>query len=505
MSVKMKTSAIFRCLVPVLFAALVIIPTVRAADAPVTSNLPDLGDESGAILTPQDERRMGEDFMRQARAQLDLLDDPELNDYLQRLGRRLTAGAGLAKNFRFFLVNNPTINAFAIPGGFVGVHTGLLLAVRNEGELAAVLAHETAHITQRHIPRMIAESRRATVPTLAAILAGILLAASSQGQGGEAAVAMATAGAAQHELNFTRGFEEEADRIGMNILNASGYDARDMPEFFERMEKLTRVYDTNLPEFLRTHPVTEQRIADSYNHAERFPAHRDPSSFDLNNMQARVRALLGSPEETVKAFRRNLESGNEPNANAEHYGLALALLAAHQYPQAEQESNALFKADSSYMPYHLLRAEIQIAQGQTVAGIATYANAVRRFPGSLAVTQRYADALINAGRASAAQDLLDKAVRERPDEPTLYRLLAKAAGEAGKPMESHRAFGEYYYLTGQPRAAIEQLQIAIRHANNNFYYVSSLEARIKEIRDQNALPADKDQPSDNQQPRQDRK
>jgi len=485
---------------------MVITPTVRAADTPGTTNLPDLGDESGALLTPQDERRMGEDFMRQARAQLDILDDPELNDYLQRLGRRLTTGAGLAKNFRFFLVNNSTINAFAIPGGFVGVHTGLLLAVRSEGELAAVLAHETAHITQRHIPRMIAESRRATVPTLAAVLAGILLAATSHsGQGGEAAVAMATAGAAQHELNFTRGFEEEADRIGMNILNASGYDVRDMPEFFERMEKLTRVYDTNLPEFLRTHPVTEQRIADSYNHAEQFPVHKDPSSFDLYHMQARVQALLGRPEETVKAFRRNIESGNEPNASAEHYGLALALLAARRYSQAEEESNALFKADPAYMPYHLLRAEIQIAQGQTAAGMATYANAMRRFPGSLAVTQRYADALINAGRPGTAQDLLDKAVRERPDEPTLYRLLAKAAGETGKPMESHRAFAEYYNLIGQPRAAIEQLQIAIRHANNNFYYVSSMEARIKEIRDQNALPAGKESPSDRPRPDQDRK
>ena len=502
----MKASFISRWLIAALVAVLVVTPTVRAADAPVTSNLPDLGDESGALLTPQDERRMGEDFMRQARAQLDILDDPELNDYLQRLGRRLTTGAGLAKNFRFFLVNNSTINAFAIPGGFVGVHTGLLLAVRNEGELAAVLAHETAHITQRHIPRMIAESRRATVPTLAAVLAGILLAASSHsGQGGEAAVAMATAGAAQHELNFTRSFEEEADRIGMNILNASGYDVRDMPEFFERMEKLTRVYDSNLPEFLRTHPVTEQRIADSYNHAEQFPVHKDPSSFDLYHMQARVRALLGSPEANVKAFRRDIESGNEPDASAEHYGLALALLSAHHYSQAEQESNPLFKADPAYMPYHLLRAEIQLARGQTVAGIATYADAMRRFPGSLAVTQRYADALINTGHPGTAQDLLDKAVRERPDEPALYRLLAKAAGAAGKPMESHRAFAEYYDLIGQPRAAIEQLQIAIRHANNNFYYVSSMEARIKEIRDQNALPAGKEQPSGRQHPRQDRK
>jgi predicted Zn-dependent protease len=485
----MKNSTFPARLAVLLLTWLLLMPAARAA--PPGPDLPDLGDESAAVLTPLEERRLGEDFMRQARAQLDIVDDPVLNEYLQGLGHRLTSGAKVGQEFRFFLVNNPTINAFAVPGGFVGVHTGLLLAARNEAEVAAVLAHETAHITQRHIPRMIAESQRTSAPTLAAILAGILIAASGH-QGGEAAIALATAGAAQHELNFTRNFEEEADRIGMNILNASGYDARAMPAFFERMEALSRVYESNLPEFLRTHPITERRIAESYNHAERFPARKNPSDHDFEDMQARLRVLTTKPDEALKVFRNTPQAKNAMEAEAQHYGLAVALLANRLYPEARQESAALSSAHPEYIPYHLLRAEIELASGQTVAGLETYKDAVRRYPKSLAVVQSYATALVQAGKSSEARDLLDKAVRERPDEPALFRLLAKAAGESGRPMEAHRAYGEYYYLIGQPRAAIEQFELAIRHANKNFYYVSSFEARIKEIREQNALAAPRD-------------
>ena len=497
--------------------------------SPADGNLPDLGDESAAVLSPREERRIGEDFMRQARAQLDILDDPELNEYLRHLGRRLTAGVEGQSGFYFFFVNNSTINAFAVPGGYIGVHTGLLLAARHEAEVAAVLAHETAHITQRHIPRMIAESRRISGPALAAILAGVLIAASG-GHGGEAAVALATAGLAQHELNFTRTFEQEADRIGMNILNTAGYDARAMPAFFEQMEVLGRLHENNLPEFLRTHPVTGRRIAESRNHAESFPARANPDGSAFAHMQARLRVLGNKPEEALKIFPGQLSSGdtdrpatvNEAsftdggrsgllpsrgitpsmegrsaereavpagtNAGAvfppaDRYGYALALLANQRHDDARREAALLLKSDPDYAPYHILRAELELAAGNKPAGLRAYAEAIRRFPTSLALTQRYASALLKTGQPAQARQLLDRAIRQQPDEPTLYKLLASAAGESGKKMEAHRAFGEYYFLTGQPRAAIEQFELAVRFAGNNFYYIASLEARIKEIRE----------------------
>lgn len=463
-----------------LLIGLLISPAGRATS--IGGNLPDLGDESAAVLSPQDERRIGEDFMRQARAQLDLLEDPELNEYLQDLGRRLTTGIDDLPAFHFFLVNHPSINAFAVPGGFIGVHTGLLLAARNEAELAAVLAHETAHITQRHIPRMIAESRRISGPALAAILAGILMAASGQ-PGGEAAILLTTAGMAQNEINFTRAHEQEADRIGMNILNNAGYDARAMPGFFEQMEHLTRLYESNLPEFLRSHPITGRRIAESQNHAEGFPVRANPDAGNFAHMQARLRVLGNKPEAALNLFHAKLDNREAPHQAADQYGYALALLASKRHDEARRATALLMKTRTDYAPYHSLRAEIELAAGNKPAGLKVYADASRQFPASLALVQRHASALLKTGQPAQAQQLLDKAVRQRPREPALYKLLASAAGESGKRMESHRAYGEYYFLTGQPRAAIEQLELAIRYAGNNFYYVSSMEARIKEIRE----------------------
>lgn len=472
-----------------LLIALLICPPGQAA-APVNA-LPDLGDESAAALSPQDERRIGEEFMRQARAQLEILDDPELSEYLQQLGKRITAGVEGQTGFHFFLINNNAINAFAVPGGYIGVHTGLLLAARNEAEVAAVLAHETAHITQRHIPRLIAESRRISGPALAALLAGILIAASG-GQGGEAAVALTTAGLAQHELNFTRSFEQEADRIGMTILNTAGYDARAMPAFFEQMEIQSRLYENNLPEFLRTHPITGRRIAESRNHAENFPLRSDPDDNGFVHMRARLQVLGNKPEVAVRLFRDNLENPATPATLADRYGYALALFTNNRFDEARHETALLLKQRQDYVPYHILHAEIELASGNKTAGLNAYAAAARRFPASLALTQRQASALLKNGKAGQARQILDKAVRVHAQEPVLYKLLASAAGESGKRMEAHRAYGEYYFLIGQPRAAIEQFQLATRFAANNFYYVSSLEARIKEIRE--TLPPASEKP-----------
>lgn len=468
--------------------------TVTAPVRSAASTLPDLGDESAAVLSPQEERRIGEDFMRQARARLDILDDPELNEYLRSLGRRLTTNEQSPAQFHFFFINNSTINAFAVPGGYIGVHTGLLSAARSEAELAAVLAHETAHITQRHIPRLIAESRRISGPALAALLAGILIAASG-GQGAEAAVALTTAGLAQHEINFTRSFEQEADRIGMNILNAAGFDARAMPAFFEQLESHGRLYETNLPEFLRTHPITGRRIAESRNHAESFPVRANPEGTAFAHMQARLRVLSSKPEATLHLFRDKLETRELPLAVASQYGHALALQANNRLDEARRETALLLKLNPDYAPYHILSAEIELASGNKAAALNTYNVAARRFPTSLALTERHASALLKSGQASQARLMLDKVVRLQPGEPTLYKLLATAAGESGKRMEAHRAYGEYYFLIGQPRAAIEQFELAARFAGKNFYYVASLEARIKEIRETLPPPTSKPDPA----------
>ena len=458
---------------------------LHAGYAATDTKLPDLGDESAALISPTDERRLGEDFMRQARAQLDLLKDPPVNEYLRKLGTRLAANTDVTHGFYFFVVNNPTVNAFAVPGGFIGVHTGLLLTAQNEAELAAVLAHETAHLTQRHIPRLLAEGQRSSIPTLATVLAGILLAAAGAGQAGGAAIALATAGAAQQQINFTRSYEQEADRIGMQFLNAANYDVRAMPAFFERMETIGRLHDVDVPEFLRTHPVTTRRIAESRDHAEQYPRKPTSNDEDFHHIRARLRVLSSKPEEAVRYYRNAPELASHPLAA--RYGLALALIATGQLDAARMEVSALIRMKPDYLLYQLLRADLEMASGDSRTGLQTYASTVQRFPESLAALQMYGASLTKARRYDQAWKILDQAVRRHPEEPELYKLLATAAGESGRKMEAHRAYGEYYYRVGQPREAIEQMELAIKLANGSFYYISSLEARIREIREESGL------------------
>jgi predicted Zn-dependent protease len=453
-----------------------------------TGNLPDLGDESASVISPMQERKLGEEFMRSARTQLDIVDDAELSAYIQSVDDRLTAkGPAAGQQFHLFLINDPSINAFAVPGGYIGVHTGLILATENESELASVIAHETAHITQRHIPRMMAEAKRTSGPAMIALLAAILLASSGH-QGGEAAIAMSSAAIAQKELNFSREFEQEADRIGMTVLTAGGYDARAMPAFFERMQSYSRLYESNLPEFLRTHPITTRRIAETRDQAERYPRAPEPDNTDFYHAQAKIRALSSErPAEAVDGFKNSLANGHYANEDAERYGYTLALLYAGHYDEARNEISRLIEHHPNYALYRIAQAEIALATGRYAETLKLYAAAIKSFPNNSALSQRYAAALLRTDHPGEARDQLKKTIRQRPDDPVLQKMLATAAGDSGSYIEAHQALAEYYYLNGNTNGAIQQLQIARRYAGDNFYYQSSLDARIREIREEAAL------------------
>ncbi len=455
-------------------------------------NLPDLGDESAAAISPAQERRLGEDFMRQARRSLAFVDDPELNSYIQSLGQRLVAYADTPnKDFHFFIINDPTINAFAVPGGFVVVHTGLILSTQSESELASVLAHEITHVAQRHIPRMIADSERTALPALAAILASILLAGSGHGQGAEAGIAATTALMTQRSISFTRTFEEEADRLGMGTLARAGFDPQGMPTFFERMQALNRVNETNLtdlPEFLRTHPVTTSRIADARNRAERLPARAARDSQDYLHVHAKLRATAsGNSVEVVRGFRVNLDQGKYRDVYAERYGYALALLRNRDFAGARAETQKLVAHQPNRVYYRILQAEIEMTAQRTDPALAIYAQAYKTTPTHPGLLRYYAEALLKVRQTPRAYELLKIAVRQTTDDPILYRLLAQAAGDSGHPFDAHKAMAEHYYLNGDPKAALEQLRLALRYAGDNFYQASSIEARISAIKDEMAL------------------
>ncbi|HEX7045373.1 MAG TPA: M48 family metalloprotease [Burkholderiales bacterium] len=455
-----------------------------AADA---INLPDLGDASAAVISPAEERKLGEDFMRRARSSLAISDDPEVTTYVQNLGQKLVAHSDQpGMPFHFFVVADPSINAFAVPGGFIGVHTGLLLAAESEAELASVLAHEIAHITQRHIPRLLADQQR-SMPAMAALLAAVLLAGR-----GDAAVALTGAAMAQRGINFTRSAEEEADRIGIRLLAEAGFDPRAMPAFFERMQALNRHNETNLPEFLRTHPVTTARIADSRGRAEQHPYRQVPDSLEFRLVRAKLRATApGDPVEIARGFAANLAEGKSANLEAERYGYALALARARDYEGARREVARLRERDADNVYYRLLQAEIELGAGRTEQGLRYYAEAYRRDPTYYPLALNYARALVRSKRTREAEPILRAAIKQRPDDPVLYELLSQAAGANGKLAEAHQALAEHYYLRGDARGALEQLKLASRRAGDNFYLQSSIEARMQAIREEAAQLAER--------------
>lgn len=462
-------------------AAALAAATFAASTSTVADELPDLGDVSSAVITPAQERRLGESIMRQIRADPAYLDDAEVSDYLNAVGYRLVGSSpDPAGPFEFFCVRDNSVNAFALPGGFVGVHSGLLLVAQSESELASVLSHEIAHVTQHHIARLIAGQQKAGLASMAA-LAVAILAARSNSDISQAAILGAQAGMIQSQLNFTREHEREADRIGLQILDKSGFDVHAMPVFFERLQKATRVYESNAPSYLRTHPVTYERIADVQSRIQSMPFRQVPDDIEFQLVRARLTAMEGNPREAAANFMRLLNERKVSSESAARYGLVVALLRAGDFPRARRELASLQSLKARSPMIDALAAQTLIASGELEKGLAAYREGLRANPGRRALAYGYADALINARRANEAVEYLSSKLETRSADPKLYELQARGYAATGKRMLQHRALAEAYALRGNLRGAIEQLQIAQKAGDGDFYQQSSVEARLKEL------------------------
>ncbi len=456
-------------------------------------DLPSIGDSSGSVISPEQEKKLGEMIMRNARQQVHIINDPEINAYLNSLGYRLASHSDdPEQSFDFFVVEDPSINAFALPGGFIGVHSGLILTAESESELAAVLAHEMAHVTQHHMARAYENAGKLSIPTAAALLAAILISTRSS-QAGQAAMAATTAGNAQMQINFTRGNEQEADDVGIRILAASGFDPRSMPRFFERLQRASRYYNDTLPEFLSTHPVTTTRIAESRNRAEQYPrkVYRDSLGFQL--MRARLRVITSQdPGKLVQDYAAQLKAGQYSNVAAWRYGYALSLEAAGRYDQARELLTGLLAKDKQRIAYIIALAQVEQDTKNSKAALQRLSDALELYPGNGPLTLSYVNALLQDRQPKAARDILESYMRHHPSNPDLYTLLARASGDAGYPSEAHEAQAEYFYLNGDTDSAIAQLEKARQLTKGgDFYQNSRIDSRLAQFK-QEALEARKD-------------
>ncbi len=453
-----------------------------AASAALGQGLPDLGDVSQSEMSPQMERRLGESIMREIRADPSYADDAEITDYLNSLGYKLVAvSADSRQEFNFFLIMDPQVNAFALPGGFVGINSGLILTAQSESELAGVVSHEVAHVTQRHMARMLAAQKQSTVMSLAALAVAVLAARASPDLS-QAAIAAAGATSIQSALNYTRDHEREADRVGFQVLEKAGFDAHAMALFFERMQRATRFYETKAPAYLRTHPLTYERIADMQNRAQELPYRQVPDSLDFQLMRAKLRAGQGNPREALVFFEESLGERKYLSEAASRYGLVTALVRNKSYARAGKELQVLRQSLPDSPPVETLAARYYVASGDTVTALQTYRDALRGHPGYRALVYDYADLLLASRQPAEALKLVESRLQYSVSDYRMYELQAKCYAALGKRLSQHRASAEAYYRMGNLRAAIEQLGLAQSSGDGDFYQQSSVDARLRELR-----------------------
>lgn len=480
MSLPSPGASVRKSCLPLIAAAVL---TFAAGMPRAQVDLPDMGSPADAVLSKSDEAIIGRQIMRSIRASGRLVEDPLVTEYINEIGHRVSAQVNQGDHkFTFFVVDDPHINAFALPGGYIGVHTGLLEATRNEDELAGVLAHEIAHVTQRHIARAVHANQRQSILSTAIMLGAIL--AGAAGAGGEAmqgAIAVAQGTAMQQQINFTRSNEYEADRVGITALADAGFDPQGMASFFEVISDRSGPAQARVPEFLRTHPVTSARIAEARSRARSYPniESDDSPGYGL----ARARLIVAGQTTADAAVGLFEQEAYEDQSDPERYARAVAYLRAGRYNDANVICEELANKDQEIIAYHICLAESQLALEQYSEARATFERARELFPRNVPLIVHYAQALLQMDDPDLAHRILLDTLNNAPATPEQVRLLARAAIDAGDVAEAHYYMAEYSFMTGDLVQGVNFLRQALQVPDLQEIQRIRFEARINFIRE----------------------
>ena len=442
-----------------------------------TYQLPDMGDSANLWLSEQEEQRLGQRIIRQIQSQLTLFKDKEVKEYIKNLGDEiLSYNTGIKRDFNFFVVNAAQVNAFATPGGYIGVNTGLILESTTESELASVLSHEIAHVTQRHIARIIEKANKMSLPMTAALLAAILVGAQSgEIELGSAAAVGVQALGIQQQINFTRKHEEEADRVGIDYLYRAGFDTQGMVDFFKRLGQSSRFYGQSAPEFLRTHPVTTSRIAEAMNAAKSYlnNQHKGVTRSPLYYLLAKEKIRVLTRENNVN-LRDYYIKGLQQKKDKEvfTYGYAIWLMTKRKFRQALVLVKPLYTLDKSNMFYVSTLADVLAQLGKIQESISILEAYIDLYPDNIAIRLHYAEIVLNNTNKSLnikkIVKVLNILIWEHKNNTDALKLLARAYAMLGKRAYSHEVLSRYYYLQGNLKIAIMQLERALKLAHNEY-------------------------------------
>jgi predicted Zn-dependent protease len=449
-------------------------------------DLPDLGSPATAAVSLEEEYQVGQAWARQMRSQGLVLEDPEVTDYIQQLGHSLSSHAEEGQHqFNYAVMRDPVINAFAMPGGFIMINSGLFLATRNENELAGVLAHETAHVTQRHLVRGMIDQTHTGLLATAAMLAAIVLGATA-GRGDpsamEGAILGAQSAAIQHQINYTRSQEFEADRIGIGTMAAAGYDPLGMATMFEELNRNSPSPDrVKAIEFLIDHPLSAERMAEARNRAEQMGRIRHEDTLSYLLMRERLRSLVLNPE-TVREYYINLARNSGSLDLEERYGQAVADINARKPALAIPELQTLLSEYPRVTQFYGALGQAYLVNGQIKESQATLEKGLALFPRNAPVTIRLAETLMRAGDNQRAQLILDDLFNQVEPTPNQAKLIAKAAHDAGNIADSYYYMADFYLMNGDLMTASNQLALALGLPNLNAIQRARISAMLDEVR-----------------------
>lgn len=469
-----------------LSTAILSIALVSAGQSMAQQNknqLPEIGTSAVSTLSLDKERIYGDAMMRQVRASMPLIQDPVLIEYINHLGNSLVRNAeGVNYQFDFFLINHKEINAFAFFGGHIGVHSGLLTMADNESELASVISHEIAHVTQRHLARKLEAQSRTTPWTVAGMVTGVLLALINP-EAGMAALMSANAATAQASINYTRSNEKEADRVGMAILANSGFDPNGAPDFFKKMSAKYR-YTSKPPAMLLTHPLPDSRITDSRNRAQAYPSRLLPVNLDFELAKARLRSrYAGEPKNNIKTFAAELQRQSYQIKAASEYALALSYFADKQYDAAEELLTGLLDKHPNNLFFVDGLTDTYLEQKKYGKALTMLERLNLLMPNNQVVTLNYANSAIKAEKYGLATHLLQDFLILNPGNFIAHDLLTEAYRKQDKPSQMHASQAEVYALLGLYPKAIDELHTAYNFASEKTLMKKRIKARIVQLQE----------------------
>ena len=447
----------------------------------LANELPDLGDYSETVIGAHEEGIIGTQILQQVYQSDSVINDVEIEDYLYNLTNKLVKSSDYSgSGIKFFIVNDPSINAFAMLGGVIGVHTGLILSANSESELASVLSHEVAHITQRHVARMIGKLQKDSFKSYLGLGLALLLARSNP-ELARGALAVSQALGIQTVLDFTRENEKEADRIGIKILHKAGFDVRGSTDFFKTLQKGNRYTVGAAPSFLRTHPITSERISDIEDRLTEYPYKQRADDPSFHFVKGKIRVFFQDKKSTKKQLEINVKNKSYISELGERYALAYAYLRNENFNKAQSELEWIKSTKLENPMIDKLNIEILLKKGDINSAYLTIKKALTRYPNYRVFVYELANYYIETKSIKEAIKLLQSYVLVFKTDPELYKLLAKAYSLNGKQLLQYESLAEAFYYKYNLGEAIVQMDMAVRARDGNFYEKSRVEARLKQL------------------------